>query len=627
MEATGYIKHILDLPRATKRILALIVDVSLCVITVWFAFCLRLNDWVALSGIQLITIPVSLVIAIPIFIVMGFYRAIFRFIGWSAFVTVIQGMVIYGLVYMAIFTAISVPEIPRTVGILQPLLLLIAIGLSRLSARYLLYDAYHRIIRKNGRRNIVIYGAGNEGRQFGGALGHSADFKVVGYLDDDKSLHGSLIGGIRVFDPDEILEVCALHNVRTVLLAVPTIDRKRRNEIIEELRGAQVAVRTMSTLDAMTMGNELYAKMNDLDVQDLLGREIVPPDQMLVERDVRSKVVLVTGAAGSIGSELCRTLLHFSPSTLIVLDQNEFGLYNIEAELQRYCQDGTKIIPILADVSDESRIRNILKQWAPTTIYHAAAYKHVPLVEQNPTEGIKTNVFGTLTVAKAAIEASVPRLVLVSTDKAVRPTNVMGASKRVAEMCLQALNAEGSVTVMTMVRFGNVLGSSGSVVPLFRKQIADGGPVTVTHAEVTRFFMTIPEASQLVIQAGAMGTGGDVFILEMGEPVKIMDLARRVIELSGLTVKDERYPHGDVEIVTTGLRSGEKLYEEVLIGNNPEPTSHRKVMRATEQFPKLKELRIRLDELEEMVSRNDIAGIKRILGNLVEDYTATINLQ
>lgn len=625
MSAAKYVHHILDLPRATKRALALTVDISLCIITIWLAFCFRLNDWVALEGIELVTIPVSLTLAIPIFITMGLYRAIFRFIGWSAFVTVLKAVTIYGLAFMAIFTAVSFPGIPRTVGILQPLLLLIAIGLSRFLARYFLYDAYNRILRKSGRKNILIYGAGHEGRQFGGALGHSADFKVVGYLDDDTSLHGSLIGGIRVFRSVDILKVCALNNVRMVLLALPDIDRGRRNEIIETLRGAQVAVRTMSTLDAMTMGNAAYANMHELDVEDLLGREAVPPDRTLIERDVQSKVVLVTGAAGSIGSELCRTLLQLRPKTLVILDQNEYGLYSLENELRSTRATDTEIISILADVCDEHRIKHLLARWRPTTLYHAAAYKHVPIVEQNPAEGIKTNVFGTLNVARAAMEAGVLRFVLVSTDKAVRPTSVMGASKRLAEMSLQALNATGTATVMTMVRFGNVLGSSGSVVPLFRKQIADGGPVTLTDPDVTRFFMTIPEASQLVVQAGAMGTGGDVFILDMGEPVKIMDLARRMIELCGLTVKDEQNLYGDIEIVMTGLRPGEKLYEEVLIGNNPKPTRHPKVMQAHEGFISMNLLESHLLTLRQLLHTEDVDGIKELLAFLVEDYAAPRN--
>lgn len=616
-----YIQQILNLPRSTKRALALVVDASFCVLTIWLAFCFRLNDWVALSGIQLLTIPVSLAIALPIFITVGLYRAIFRFMGWAAFIAVIKAVAIYGLAFMAIFTAVSFPGIPRTVGILQPLLLLIAIALSRFTARYFLSEAYNRILKQSSRRNVLIYGAGFEGRQFASVLNQSLDFCLCGYLDDDKNLQGSLIGGVKVFKPEQIVDICGALDISTVLLALPKVDRKRRNDIIEELRGARVAVRTVPNVSELAIGKGQTADMQELDVEDLLGREPVLPNQELLDRNVRGKVVLVTGAAGSIGSELCRGLIKSEPSMLILLDQSEFGLYSLEAELLKHGDSCPQIIPLLADVCDETRISKIMQTWKPATIYHAAAYKHVPLVEQNPVEGVKTNVFGTLTVAKAAIDAGASNFILVSTDKAVRPTNVMGATKRLAEMCLQALAADGSQTVLSMVRFGNVLGSSGSVVPLFRRQIHEGGPITLTHQDITRFFMTISEATQLVVQAGAMGTGGDVFVLDMGEPIKIMDLARRMVELSGHTVQDERHPDGDIRIVMTGLRPGEKLYEEMLIGNNPEPTEHLKVMRAREKLLAWPVLKPKLDTLVTTVAGGDAAAVKLLLSELVEDYT------
>jgi len=352
-----------------------------------------------------------------------------------------------------------------------------------------------------------------------------------------------------------------------------------------------------------------------------LGREPVLPNQELLERNVRGKVVLVTGAAGSIGSELCRGLIKSEPSVLILLDQSEFGLYSLEGELLKNGNGSVQIIPLLADVCDETRILKIMRTWQPATVYHAAAYKHVPLVEQNPVEGVKTNVFGTLVVAKGAIEAGAENFILVSTDKAVRPTNVMGATKRLAEMCLQALAENESKTVLSMVRFGNVLGSSGSVVPLFRQQIREGGPITLTHPDITRFFMTISEATQLVVQAGAMGKGGDVFVLDMGMPIKIIDLARRMVELSGHTIQDERYPGGDISITMTGLRPGEKLFEEMLIGNNPETTEHVKVMRAREKFKTWTELKPELDALVTIAAGGDAAAVKLCLSELVEDYT------
>ena len=616
-----YVQNILDLPRPAKRVLALLVDSCLCILTIWLAFCFRLNEWVALTGIQLLTIPVSLIIALPIFITMGLYRAIFRFLGWSAFVTVLKAVTIYGLAFMAVFTAISFPGVPRTVGIMQPLLLLLAIGLSRFTARYFLHEAYKRILRQSTQTNMLVYGAGFRGRQVAGALSSSADLKVVGYLDDDKNLHGSLIGGVAVYDPEKIVELSARLNVRTILLALPKIDRSRRNEILEKLRGARVAVRTIPDLNALAGGQAEFTDLQELDIEDLLGRTPVAPDQTLLERNIRGRVVLVTGAAGSIGSELCRGLARLKPALLLILDQNEYGLYALENELLGSDPDsGLQIVPLLASVCDEHRIQKIMETWRPNMVYHAAAYKHVPLVEKNPVEGVKTNVFGTVTVARAAIDAGAERFILISTDKAVRPTNIMGATKRLAEMALQGLAAEGASTVLTMVRFGNVLGSSGSVVPLFRQQIRQGGPITLTHPEITRFFMTVPEATELVIQAGSMAKGGDVFVLDMGEPVKIIDLARRMVELSGLIVQDERNPSGDISIVTTGLRPGEKLYEELLIGDNPEPTEHVKIMRARERFMALETLMPKLQQLSSAADEGDVEALRRILSELVQDY-------
>ncbi|OWW04819.1 capsular biosynthesis protein [Rhizobium sp. R72] len=616
-----YVRSILDLPRPAKRVLALLVDSCLCILTIWLAFCFRLNDWVTLTGMQLVTIPVSLLIALPIFITMGLYRAIFRFLGWSAFITVIKAITIYGLAFMVIFTAISFPGIPRTIGIMQPLLLLLAIGLSRFMARYFLSEAYKRILRQNKQTNMLIYGAGSGGRQVAGALSGSADFKVVGYLDDDKSLHGSLIGGATVYDPEKIVELTARLNVRTILLALPKIDRSRRNEILEQLRGARVAVRTVPDLNALAGGQAEFTDLQELDIEDLLGRAPVRPDQALLERNIRGRVVMVTGAAGSIGSELCRGLARLKPAALLILDQNEYGLYALENELLGSNTDSRlQIVPLLASVCDELRIQKIMETWRPNTVYHAAAYKHVPLVEKNPVEGVKTNVFGTAAVARAAINTGAERFILISTDKAVRPTNVMGATKRLAEMALQGLAAEGAKTVLTMVRFGNVLGSSGSVVPLFRQQIRQGGPITLTHPEIIRYFMTVPEATELVIQAGSMARGGDVFVLDMGEPVKIIDLARRMVELSGLTIKDERNPGGDISIVTTGLRPGEKLYEELLIGDNPEPTEHPKIMRARERFVAWQTLAPKLRQLGSAADGGDVEELRRILSELVQDY-------
>ncbi|MFP3546383.1 nucleoside-diphosphate sugar epimerase/dehydratase [Rhizobium sp. SIMBA_035] len=613
---------ILAFPRPAKRVIALLFDACLCILTVWIAFCFRFNDWYALSGVQFLTIPISLVIALPLFITFGLYRAIFRFMGWAAFSTIIKCVLIYGLVYMVIFTIISVPTVPRTVGILQPMLLLLTVGLSRFVARYFLYDAYSEILSEAAPIRTLVYGAGSQGRQLVSALGHSAEFKVVGFLDDDKGLKGMSLNGVKIYSPDKIEKVCGDLEVKTVLLALPQIDRSRRNEIIERLRSAKVAVRTVPDISALATGQAQLTDLQDLDVEDLLGRTAVKPNTGLLEHNVRDRIVLVTGAAGSIGSQLCREIARLSPKALLLLDQNEFGIYSLQGELAgEDVEPSFPIVPLLADVCDEHRINTIIQTWKPATVYHAAAYKHVPLVEQNPAEGVKTNVFGTLTVSKAALAAGVERMILVSTDKAVRPTNVMGATKRLAEMILQALAEERGPTTFSMVRFGNVLGSSGSVVPLFRQQISRGGPITLTHEEITRFFMTVPEAAQLVIQAGAMATGGDVYLLDMGEPVKIIDLARRMVELSGLTVQDGQNPGGDISIVTTGLRPGEKLYEELLINDNPEATDHLKIWRAREQFLNWSLLSGKLETLSQFAQDGDARRLKTALSDLVPGYS------
>ncbi|MET0747372.1 MAG: nucleoside-diphosphate sugar epimerase/dehydratase [Rhizobium sp.] len=617
----------LALPRTTKRAFALLVDASLCVITVWFSYCLRLDGWVILEGVEWIPAIVSLLLAIPIFIVLGLYRAIFRYAGLSAFMTVVKAVAIYGLAFMTIFTAVSVPGVPRTVGILQPLLLLIAVGLSRMWTRYWLGNTYQRLLSRNALAKVLIYGAGASGRQLAGALSNSSELNVVGYLDDDRHLHGSIMAGLPIYDPSDLPALVANGETRDVLLALPNATRQRRNEILEQMRKARVTVRTMPDLTALAQGRIAVSDLRELDIEDLLGRDVISPDQLLLDSNIRDKVVMVTGAGGSIGSELCRQILKTRPSSLLLVEQNEFGLYLILGELEKAAlayPDTIRIIPFLASVRDGPRLEQIMTAWKPSTVYHAAAYKHVPLVEYNPAEGIKNNVMGTVAAAKAAQQAGVENFVLISTDKAVRPTNIMGASKRLAELVLQALDADraaaGTTTRFSMVRFGNVLGSSGSVVPLFRQQIRDGGPVTLTHPEITRYFMTIPEASQLVIQAGAMASGGDVFLLDMGEPVRIVDLARRMVELSGFSILDENNPEGDIELRITGLRPGEKLYEELLIGDNPQPTPHPRIMRAREDFLAWPELSQRLAALEAALDDNDIPMAQAMLKKLVSGY-------
>lgn len=620
---------LLAMPRPAKRILALIVDSSLCVLTIWLAYCFRLNEWTVLTGVQWLAVLVSLCLALPIFVVMGMYRAIFRYAGIAAFLAVLKAIAIYGVAFASIFTALSVPGIPRTVGILQPLLLLIAIGLSRLGIRYWLGDTYQRILHKNTLAKVLIYGAGSSGRQLAAALTNNAELNVVGYLDDDPKLRNGIMGGLPIYDPADLPEIVQTLNVHNVLLALPSASRQRRNEILEQIRKARVNVRTLPDLTALAQGRIAVSDIRELEIEDLLGREAVAPRQELLDKATLGKVVMVTGAGGSIGSELCRQILRCGPTHLVLVEQNEYALYAIHGELLKLLElyeQKVQIAPILCSVRDRDRMGHIIMSWRPQTLYHAAAYKHVPLVEQNAVEGIKNNVMGTLITAQAAEKYGVSNFVLISTDKAVRPTNVMGASKRLAEMVLQALSAEkltGTHTNFSMVRFGNVLGSSGSVVPLFRQQIRDGGPVTLTHPDITRYFMTISEASQLVIQAGAMADGGDVFLLDMGEPVRIADLARRMIDLSGLSVRSDDNPEGDIELSVTGLRPGEKLYEELLIGDNPETTQHPRIMKAREDFLFWPELSKRLKVLDAALDRNDIPAARLMLAELVSGYAST----
>ena len=613
---------VLSLPRFAKRMVVLIIDMSLCVLTVWLAYYLRLGEFVALSGNALLTTGLSMALALPVFIVMGLYRAIFRYSGWPALLAVAQAIGIYGLLYASIFTAMGVSGVPRTIGIIQPILLLLFVGASRAFARVWLGDQYRSILKQGARAKVLIYGAGSTGRQLVAAMANSHEMQVVGFLDDDDRLHGHVLNGQPIYNPVDLSQLVSTLGISDVLLAMPGLNRKSRNDILIRIRAARVAVRTLPSMTELAQGKVSVSDLRELDIDDLLGREAVAPNHILLVKNISGKVVLVTGAGGSIGSELCRQILAVKPAKLLLIEQSEFALYAIHQELEeKQPQKNSVLVPLLASVQDFDRMREIMATWQPDTVYHAAAYKHVPLVEHNPAEGVKNNVLGTLRTAQAAAENGVADFVLISTDKAVRPTNIMGASKRLAELVLQALAPTQSNTRFSMVRFGNVLGSSGSVVPRFRQQIRDGGPVTLTHPDITRYFMTIPEAAQLVIQAGAMAKGGDVFVLDMGQPVKIMDLACRIIELSGLQVKNAQNPDGDIDIEITGLRPGEKLYEELLIGDNPRPTSHPRIMKAHEEHIGWVELEQKLRSLEMVLNINDVAVIRLMMQQLVPGYT------
>ena len=625
-----FIALVLALPRSTKRIVVLAIDAVQCAATVWLALCLATASWVPLGTSGWLAVWLSLTLALPVFAVSGLYRAIFRYAGWDALMAVIKAVVLYGVLYAGVLALLTLPGVPRTLGLLQPILLLLSVGASRALARYWFSGLYLSQRKRDDMPRVLIYGAGSAGRQLAAAIASGIQMRAVGYLDDDEHLHGQVLNGLNIYNPRQLSTWVKQLDVSDVLLAIPSVSRQRRNEILELTLGAKVSVRTLPGLMDLAQGKVQVSDLRELDIEDLLGRDAVPPDAQLLDKNIRGKVVLVTGAGGSIGSELCRQIVKSGPSKLLLVELSEFALYAVHQELQQLVCDEVAgvcpLVPLLASVRDEDRMREIMRTWKPHTVYHAAAYKHVPMVEHNPAEGLKNNVMGTWTTAKMAAEQGVSDFVLISTDKAVRPTNIMGASKRVAEMVLQAMAAashmHGWSTRFAMVRFGNVLGSSGSVVPLFRRQIKDGGPITLTHADITRYFMTIPEAAQLVIQAGAMAGGGDVFVLDMGEPVRIIDLARRMVELSGLRVKDEHCPDGDIELQVTGMRPGEKLYEELLIGDNPEPTQHTRIMKAHEAFLPWEPLQYWLATLAAALAANDVAALRVRLSEMVQGFEA-----
>lgn len=614
---------IVALPRVVKRLVAITVDALLCVLTVAVAYWLRLDAWVYPIGNQWLSYSLSLALAVPIFIRFGLYRAIFRYVGWHALTSVAWACAIYGFAYASLFTIIGFSNVPRTTGILQPILLFLAIGASRALARLWLGDGYRAILKGGNRRRVLVYGAGSAGRQLEAGLSSSAELGVVGFLDDDRSMWGSYLNGKTVYPPEELPDLIESLEVSDVLLAIPSASRKHRQDIVDRLRGHKVTVRTLPGIAELADGKVTISDLRPLQIEDLLGRDPVPPDPALISKSITGQRILVTGAGGSIGSELCRQIIRQKPAQLILFEHGEYNLYAIEQELSvlaRSHEIDVDIIPWLASVTDAVRVADAFARYKPNTVFHAAAYKHVPLVEANPTEGARNNVFGTRTVAQQAIKHGCTNFVLVSTDKAVRPTNVMGATKRLAEMVLQSLAKSNPSTCFSMVRFGNVLGSSGSVVPLFRRQIAAGGPITLTHKDVTRYFMTIPEAAQLVIQAGAMAEGGDVFVLDMGEPIRIYDLAVRMIELSGLSVKSQDGHAGDVAIRVTGLRPGEKLYEELLIGNSPAPTPHPLIMKAHEPTPPCAELELALQQLDEAIESNSASRAIEILSGIIPEF-------
>lgn len=605
------VSYLFSLSRNKKRTVSVIIDSIFLMSAFWLALLTRLDEfnvfqkeyyWALIS----IVCPVSILT----FAKLGLYRAILRYMGLQALTAILIGVCISSLLLVISSYFVQV-GLPRTVPLIYMAFALVFIGGSRAAVRSVVGSG----LKKEG-ESVVIYGAGVSGRQLVTALAQSHEYRPFVFVDDDYALHGTVIQGVHVHSPNIIKKLVLQNSVTKVLLAIPSASSSRRKKILLDLEPLAVQVLTLPAMSDLVSGNKLYSDIKEVEIDDLLGRDSVVPQKELMSANIKGKVVMVTGAGGSIGSELCRQIISQSPMKLVLFELSEFGLYSIEKELVEQAKlqgCDVEILPMLGSVQRENRVQAVMDSFKVQTVYHAAAYKHVPLVEHNVVEGVRNNVFGTMYTARAAVAAKVETFVLISTDKAVRPTNVMGTTKRMAELALQALAKEEHNTRFCMVRFGNVLGSSGSVVPLFRKQIALGGPITVTHPDITRYFMTIPEASQLVIQAGAMGKGGDVFVLDMGESVKIVDLASKMIHLSGFTIKDEANPEGDIEINFSGLRPGEKLYEELLIGDDVTGTDHKRIMSAHEVMLPWAQYKEILENLDQACHSFDHEEIREIL--------------
>lgn len=641
--------RLLGLPRRHKRLIQVATDVILVWFALWLAFVVRLGIDDLANPVRdhtwlFITAPI---ISIPLFIRFGLYRAVMRYFGNDALIAIIKAVTLSALIlgFIIYWASNHQNVVPRSITFNYWWLSLIMVGGLRLAMRqYFLGDWFATAVqhvpfanRDDGLPRVAVYGAGSAGNQLVAALRMGKAMRPVAFIDDDASITDRVIAGLQVYQPEQLQRMIDDTGAEEILLALPSVSRSRRREILNLLEGYPLHVRSVPGFMDLASGRVKVDDIQEVDIADLLGRDAVPAQGDLLQHCIIDQTVMVTGAGGSIGSELCRQILGQTPRTLLLFEHSEFNLYTIAGELeQRILREGLAVhlIPILGSVRDQAKMLDVMRAWQVDTVYHAAAYKHVPIVEHNIAEGLSNNVFGTLYTAQAALQAGVSNFVLISTDKAVRPTNVMGSTKRLAEMVLQALSNElapvlmgdtGNVsqvnkTRFTMVRFGNVLGSSGSVIPLFHKQIKNGGPLTVTHPKITRYFMTIPEAAQLVIQAGSMGQGGDVFVLDMGEPVKIVELAEKMIHLSGFSIRSERNPLGDIAINFTGLRPGEKLYEELLIGDNVIATRHPMIMSANEDYLPWDVLKQRLDALRAATSTDDFATVRQLLRDTVSGY-------
>ena len=612
---------LINLSRRNKRTLMVLFDACTVIASIFLAFSLRLGYFYYPTGNNhlLLIMIASPILALPIFYAFGFYREVIRYVGFKALWQINQATTLYAVLWALISFMAVIDGIPRTVILINWSIVLMSVSGSRFFARWIL--SQENITNPlSQKRNVLIYGAGSAGRELCTALYQSSEYNPVAFVDNSVELYRQSINGLEVFNEDDIEDLIQKHTIKEVLLAMPSITRIRRSEIISYLEPFSVVVRSLPSLTQIAKGKVSVNDLLEIDLRDLLGREPVKPNTQLLKTNITNKVVLVSGAGGSIGSELCRQIILQKPKQLILYEINEFSLYNVEQEFDKIEMPHVEILPVLGSVRDRKRFQNVVKHFSVQTIYHAAAYKHVPLVEYNNSEGVLNNTFGTLIAAEVALAEKVETFVLISTDKAVRPTNTMGATKRIAELVLQALSKQESSTCFTMVRFGNVLDSSGSVIPLFKQQIKNGGPVTVTNVNMVRYFMTIPEAVELVVQAGAMGKGGDVFVLDMGEPVRIYDLATKMIQLSGLQVLDEDNLDGDIEIKCIGLRPGEKLYEELLVGDNISQTDNLLIMRAEESMLDWEDLKPILDQLNEAINNSDQEKVRELLIEAVPEF-------
>ena len=610
-------KNIINLPRYSKRTIAIIIDIGLCILCVWFAFYLRLEQFIKINDVTNLAVLISVFLAIPIFWLLGLYKTIFRFGGSSIIFTVLVATFSYSLLYFIVIGIYGIQGIPRSIGIIQPILLFLSISASRIIIKFLFLNSFEKSKNKT---NVLIYGVGSAGRQLLKSLENNLEMEVVGFLDDNPQFHRQIVLGQTVYNPLNVGKLIDRKNVNLILLAVPSITRQKRNQIINELNKFKITVKTLPSIQEIVEGKVSVSDIKDLTIEDLLSREQVKPNLDLLSKNINSKVVMVTGAGGSIGSEISRQIIKLKPKKLLLVELSEFALYKISEELKNFNQS-IQIIPLLLNIHNQHKIEEVFKTFNIETVYHAAAYKHVPLVEENICESVKNNVFGTLILVQAAIKYNISNFVFISSDKAVRSTNIMGATKRLAEICVQSLcDNQNLQSKFAIVRFGNVLESSGSVIPKFKKQIKEGGPVTLTHPDVTRYFMTIIEASQLVIQAGAMAEKCEVFVLDMGKSVKIKDLIKKMVKLSGLSIKDSKNLEGDIEIKITGLRPGEKLYEELLIGENPQKTYHEKIQKAQDPFIPYNKLKIDLYNLLNLIEKNEVEEVKNMLSKLVISY-------